>query len=98
MAAIIWAPRALEDLESLVEFIARDSPVSAQRFASRLVRRVEALADQPDSGSWLPEDDRGIYRQIFQGPYRVIYRFDGERVFIVAVHHGSRLIAGEDLG
>ncbi len=47
--------------------------------------RVEALSSQPESGSWLPEDDRQTYRQIFQGAYRVIYRNQHDIVWIVAV-------------
>ncbi len=97
MAAIVWAPRALDDLEALVEYIARDSQVHAKRFAARIFHRVESLASQPDSGSWLPEDDCGIYRQIFQNPYRIIYRHDQEEVLIVAVHHAARLLGSDDL-
>ena len=97
MAAIVWAPRALDDLDALVEYIACDSQVHARRFAARIFQRVESLASQPESGSWLPEDDRGIYRQILQNPYRIIYRHDQEEVLIVAVHHAARLLGSIDI-
>ena len=97
MAEVVWAPRALDDLEALVDYISQDSPVSARRFASRLMLRVEALSSQPESGSWLPEDDRQLYRQIFQGAYRVIYRHENDFVWIVAVHHSARLLSDGDL-
>lgn len=92
MAEIIWAPRALHDLETLIEYISRDSTVRAQRFAARMVSRVEALASQPESGSWLPEDHRRIYREIFHGSYRVIYRHEAGIVYVVAIHHSARLL------
>lgn len=97
MAAIVWAPRALDDLEALVDYISRDSAVRAKRFASRLMMRVEALSSQPESGSCLPEDDCQRYRQIFQGAYRVIYRHENDIVLIVAVHHAARLFTDENL-
>ncbi|MBL8812550.1 MAG: type II toxin-antitoxin system RelE/ParE family toxin [Planctomycetaceae bacterium] len=97
MAAIVWAPRALDDLEALVDYISRDSVVRAKRFALRLIVRVDALSSLPESGSWLPEDDGQRYRQIFQGAYRVIYRYENDIVLIVAVHHAARLFTGEDL-
>ncbi len=97
MAEIVWAPRAIADLESLAEYISRDSPVNASRFVSRLLQRVESLGTQPDSGSFLQEDENLRYRQVFQGMYRVIYRYDDETVWIVAVHHAARLLTSEDL-
>ncbi|MEY3225538.1 MAG: hypothetical protein RLZZ536_157, partial [Planctomycetota bacterium] len=51
------------------------------------MNRVESLGTQPESGSWLPEDERHVYRQIFHGAWRVIYRYDSDTVWIVAVHH-----------
>lgn len=97
MVEVIWAPRAFNDLEALIEYIGQDSPIRAQRFAARMLSRVEALASQPESGSWLPEDDRGIYREIFQGSYRIIYRHDERAVYIVAVYHSARLLSDQDL-
>ena len=31
--------------------------IRARRFASRMISRIDSLASQPESGSWLPEDD-----------------------------------------
>ena len=59
--------------------------------------RVEALSSQPESGSRLSEDDRQLYRQIFQGAYRVIYRYENGIVWIVAVYHSARLLSDDDV-
>jgi plasmid stabilization system protein ParE len=59
----------------------------------RLLARVEQLADHPQSGGWLPEDDTKTYRQLLQGNYRIIYRVANDgAVYIVAVHHAARLL------
>ncbi len=92
MAEIVWAPKALDDVEKLLAYIGGDSIVRAQRFAARLMNRVESLSTQPESGSWLPEDERHVYRQIFHGSWRVIYRYDSDTVWIVAVHHSARML------
>jgi toxin ParE1/3/4 len=74
-----------------------DSPVTACRFAERIVGRVEQLSDHPLSGSVIPEDDDGVYRQLVQGNYRLIYRVAGDRVFIIAVQHAARLLQVDEL-
>jgi plasmid stabilization system protein ParE len=55
-----------------------------------MISRIDSLASQLESGSWLPEDDSHQYRQIFHGTYRVIYRFANDTVVIVAIHHSAR--------
>jgi plasmid stabilization system protein ParE len=50
---------------------------------------VGILADHPHVGGLLPEDDSDTYRELIQGNYRMIYRIEGQRVLIVAVHHAS---------
>jgi len=97
MAEIIWAPRALDDLEALIKYISRNAPVTARRFAQKLVNHVEILADHPLISGLLPEDDTDTYRELIHGNYRLIYRVEEECVFIVAVHHAARLLHVEEL-
>lgn len=97
MVEIIWAPKALDDLEALVEYIARDAPITARRFAQKLISRVDILTSHPHLGSLLPEDDTQTYRELLHGNYRLIYRVEDQRVFIVAVHHAARLLHIEEL-
>jgi addiction module RelE/StbE family toxin len=98
MATLIWAPRALGDLEDLIEFISRNAPMTARRFAQKIVARVDLLEHHPLMGGYVLEDDTRSYREILQGNYRIIYRVDGERVIIVAVHHSAKLLDTKDLG
>lgn len=95
MAKIVWSPKALSDLEGVLDYIARNAPVAAHRFVAKLVLRVESLEIHPLLGGYVPEDESHTYRELLQGNYRVIYRFDGDKVYIVAVHHAARLL---DLG
>lgn len=97
MAEIVWTPQSLDDLRRLLEYISVDSPITARRFAQRIVERVEQLTTHPLSGSVIPEDDEEVYRQLVQGKYRLIYRVDGDRVIIIADHHAARLLQIDEL-
>ncbi len=92
MARVIWAPRALSDLEALLEYIARDAPASARRFGEKILARVELLAEFSESGSLVAEDHTETYREVFQGSYRIIFRSAKNLVVVVAIHHGARLL------
>lgn len=87
----------MNDLESLLAYIATEAPITAQRFAQRLIHRVELLKNHPFLGSYIAEDDTRTYRQIIQGNYRVIYRTDDETIFVIAVHHAARLLESDNL-
>ena len=65
--------------------------------AGKIIDRVEILRTNPLLGGLLPEDEHGVYRQILQGNYRIIYRLDGDVVYLVAVHHAARLLDTESL-
>jgi len=97
MARIIWAPHAMDDLRALIEYISRDAPMAARRFGQKLVARVDLLANHPLLGGWVSEDPRHRYRELRVGRYRVIYRVEGGMVFVVAIHHGARLLDVESL-
>ena len=82
MARIVWTPKALENLESLLDYISKESPVAAKRFAQKIIQRIDLLSKQPFLGSYLAEDETHIYRQLIQGNYRVIYRNEDDYVFV----------------
>ena len=92
MAQIIWDPVALDHLEGIAQYIAKDSPSAANRLIQRIFKRLERLEMFPLSGGYIAEDSRQIYREIIQGNYRVIYRVSSDDVFIVAVYHAARLL------
>ena len=74
------------------EYIARDSPVYAQRMIDRLTRRSEQIAGFPLSGGMVPEYEADDIRQVIEKPYRLIYRVRSNQVDILAVVHGAQLL------
>ena len=92
MAKVKWTPQALDDLEAICLFIARDAPTVAAVFAQNAFRITDRLTDFPRSGRAVPELNDENFREIILGNYRLIYRIRQDEVQILTVHHGARLI------
>ena len=89
MAELVWTEPALQDLDAIADYIALYDPQAARGLVQRVFRHVEQLVEQPDSGSRPPEMRQSRYRQIVEAPCRVLYRYDGERVFVLYVMRGE---------
>lgn len=93
MVEIIWTPFALEDLQSIYDYIAKDSPYYANRFIDKLVDRVDILIDHPKAGRIVPEFENELIRELIEGSYRIIYKINSiTEIGIVRVHHSARLL------
>ncbi len=92
MAAVKWTEPARNDLSEIYDFIARDSPGAAQALVERVLNATEQLASFPESGRIVPELPDLGYRELIVGSYRVIYRIEGNTLWIAVVAHGRRLL------
>ena len=94
---VLWTDTATADLEEIVEFIASDDPANALQVLDRLESRVAALKQLPERGRVVPElraMDVLMYRELLESPWRVIYRYEEKRVYIMAVLDSRRDLAG----
>lgn len=92
MAQVKWTSQALDDLEAICLFIARDAPQVAGMFADRAFRATDRLANYPHSGRVVPELGIENIREIILGAYRLIYRIRQDEVHLLTLHHGARLL------
>ena len=92
MSKALWMPSALDDLRIIQEFIARDSVYYAKKFVDEAFRATERLEIFPESGRIVPEIGLPTLREIVYGSYRIIYELIQNRVHVVAVIHGKRLL------
>lgn len=99
MTRVVWSPLALADLDAIEAYIAKDNPVAARRLIVKIVKRTKRIESFPLSGGWVEEDDHKRYRQVLQGNYRVIYRYDAgaQTAFVITVLHAARLLDPDDL-
>ena len=87
---------AHDDLNDLVRYISRDSAFYARRFGQKVVLATRRLREFPESGRMIPEAEDKMLREIIVQGYRVMYRFEIDRVLILAVMQGSRDLAGQE--
>ena len=87
---VVWTEPAVRQLEAIYAFIAVTSEASAQRWASTVVSRADALGDFPLMGRIIPERQDPNLREIIVRPYRVMYAVLPSRVDVIAVVHGAR--------
>lgn len=90
MGKVTWAPSALNDIDAIAEFISRDSIDRAALFVTRMFEITDRLQEFPFSGRVIPEIGSQDCREIIYGSYRIMYRIEGNDVWITGVVHGAR--------
>jgi plasmid stabilization system protein ParE len=90
--ALIWSREALGDIESIAEYISKDSPFHAQQVAERMLEVGDSLPQQPKIGRIVPEMNNPQVRERFIYSYRLIYELKGDAIHVLAVIHGKRLL------
>jgi toxin ParE1/3/4 len=91
-AALIWSSEALDDIDAIAEFIARDSPHHAQRVVEGLFELGDKAREFPLAGRMVPELGDSQVRERFLYSYRLIYEIRADRIEVLAVLHGRRLL------
>ncbi len=93
---ITWSAEAIEDLESITEYIAKDSEFYAKAVATKLLAIPKSIVQQPLIGRIVPElSDKNI-RERFVYSYRVVYQIKKTSIIVLAIIHGNRLIENVD--
>jgi len=93
MAEIVWTESALNDLDDIGDYIAKDSARYAELTVTRLFESPDILETHPLAGKLVPELQNEAIRQLIIGSYRIIYHVDEEFcIEILTVHRSSRLL------
>ena len=89
---VTWSPEAVEDLESIAEYIERDSSFYAQSVISKILEASRNIKEFPLIGRVVPELGNENIRERFVYSYRLVYKMAKRKILIVAVIHGKRLL------
>lgn len=89
---IVWTSRALADLRKIYYYILDDSVRYAQAQIENIQIAVARLSSFPSIGRSVPEFPHLLYRELIVDNYRVIYRPQEDKIVIMAVVHGRRLL------
>lgn len=94
---IFWTPLAVERLENIFEHISKDDKIAASKMINRIFKRVETLSKFPERGRKVPEANREEIREVFENSYRIIYRVDCKRIYVLSIRNFKQLLPEKDL-
>jgi plasmid stabilization system protein ParE len=83
----------MSDMAEIKDYISRDPPTNAQRVVARIEGIAERLADFPYAVRMIPELQDPDRRETFVYQYRLMYRVEPDRVRILRLVHGCRLLS-----
>ena len=89
---LIWSPQAIEDIEAIAGYIARDSTFYAESTIERIFQAPERLIQFPKLGRIVPEKNDDSIREMFVFQYRIIYEILASEIHVLTVVHGKRII------
>ena len=88
-----WAGVAESDLLGIIAHIAEDSVDNALEILEKIKSRASKLETAPQRGRIVPElQSQGItlYRELIINPWRLMYKIEGNVVYVVSVIDGRR--------
>ena len=94
---IFWSPLAVERLEDIFEYIAKDDNSAASKMIGRIFKRIETLSRFPERGRKVPEASREEIREVYEGEYRIIYRVESKRIYVLSIRNFKQLVHDKDL-
>lgn len=94
LESIKFAESVLTDLEDILDWYADlQTPETGKRLVSGIFAKVEQLAGFPESGRVVPEFAVKTIRELIHPPFRVVYRIDTSRIWIVRIWRSERVLA-----
>ena len=88
--SVVWTETATSQLQAIKDYLSQSSPGYAQALARRIIARTETLDGHPFFGPQVQEYADPQVRELFEHPYRIVYRVVGQDIQVVAIVHASR--------
>lgn len=88
-----WSKTAENDLCAIILFIAGASPQAAMKSLATIKDKTAGLVSFPERGLIVPEllaQGMAHYRELVIPPWRIIYRFSADSVYVLAVIDSRR--------
>ena len=90
MVKIVWTEPALNDLNTIAEYIALSNFAAAKKLMRKIFDKIARLENHPESGKIPRELINFNYREIVVNPCRIFYKIDGEQIYILHVIRQER--------
>jgi toxin ParE1/3/4 len=92
---VFWTETAQNDLEGIIDYISNDSMDNALSILYKIKEKAETLYSYPDRGRIIPElkfHNIENYRELILNPWRIIYKIDKDKIYVLSVLDGRRNI------
>lgn len=82
-----WAPAALRDLDAVLEYLAAQNPLAAERLVEEILEASDSLATLAHRGK--PGRAPNTREMLTDRPYVLIYRVDEAGVRLLRLWHAA---------
>ena len=92
---IKWASPALDDLDEIIEYISKTNITYAIKIMDKIYEQVNKLNMNPERCKIVPELEKYgylLYRQLIVDYWKVVFKIEGNIVYIMLVIDGRRNI------
>lgn len=87
---------ASNDLSGIIRYYEEQGAAEkGKQIAADILKKVGRLSAHPDSGRIVPEFEVSYLREVIVPPFRVVYRRDPQKIWIVRVWRSERLLSLE---
>ena len=87
-----WSYVALGNLIEMNKYIASENPEAARKIINDIFEAGNKIKAFPEKGRIVPELRRKNIREVFCYEYRIIYRIESKRIYVLTVLHMKRLL------
>ena len=90
---VYWTKIAQDDLIEILEYISLDSQNIAEEIFEKIKKQTIKLENFPERGRTVPElgfHNINNYRELIITPWRIIYRIEERKVYILSVIDSRR--------
>ncbi len=94
---IIWSSLEVERMTEIADYIFRDNPMAAQKWAKAVFDNIENIQEFPFMGRVVPHVNRKEIRELLFKNYRIICRVGTDHIYILTIRHGKQLLSSEDI-
>jgi len=82
-----WSYVALRNLIETNKYIASENPEAARKIINDIFEAGNKIKVFPEKGRIVPELRRKNIREVFCYEYRIIYRIESKRIYVLTVLH-----------
>jgi plasmid stabilization system protein ParE len=94
---VAWSYVALGNLIEANKYISSENPDAARKVIIDIYEAGNKIKEFPEKGRIVPEFRRKNIREVFCFEYRIIYRIESKRIFVLTVCHMKQLLNKNDI-